>query len=378
MLRRSVAKAMVPDAQPVLPDYGGACLDRVIPALLAPADDAPAWVPAPAVGAAQVVLLVLDGLGWDQLRTRAALAPNLAAMEGGPITSVAPSTTAAALTSLTTSMPPAAHGVVGYRVRLPSDEVLNVLRWRTAGGDARMSVPPAGFQALEPFGGAKPPVVTKAEFVDTGFTTAHLAGSPIHGWRLPSTLVTHVARLLRAGERFVYAYYPGIDTVAHEFGFGPYYDAELTAADRLVGDLLDALPPGAALAVVADHGQVDVGEAVLAPAPEVAELTGLLSGEGRFRWLHALPGLAPELERAAHDRYDACAWVRTRVEAVAEGWFGGPLAADYESRLGDVVLAARDAVAFLDQADTGEYRLRCRHGSLTRAEVLVPLVAARA
>ncbi len=369
---------MVPDVQPVLPAYGRGCLDGVVPALLAPVGEAPAWVPVPVIGADQVVLLVLDGLGWDQLREREALAPTLAAMEGGPITSIAPSTTATALTSLTTASPPAVHGVVGYRVRVPPDEVLNVLRWRTGAGDARLSVPPIGFQPREPFGGAKPPVVTKAEFVATGFSMAHLAGSPIHGWRLPSSLVTHVSRLLRAGERFVYAYYPGVDTVAHEFGFGPFYDAELAAADRLVADLLEVLPAGAALAVVADHGQVDVGDAVIGLAPEVAELTSLLSGEGRFRWLHARPGDTGELERAAHELYDDVAWVRTRAETVAEGWFGGRFAPEVEARLGDVALAAFEPVAFLDQADTGEYRLRCRHGSLTRAEMLVPLVAARA
>jgi hypothetical protein len=279
---------------------------------------------------------------------------------------------------LTTASPPAVHGVVGYRVRVPTDEVLNVLRWRTEAGDARESVTPGEFQPREPFGGTKPPVVTKAEFVDSGFTMAHLAGSPIHGWRLASSLVTHVSRLLRAGERFVYAYYPGIDTVAHEFGFGQFYDAELAAADRLVADLLDVLPPGAALTVVSDHGQVDVGDSVIGLDPELAELTSLLSGEGRFRWLHARPGDAGALEQKAHDLYDGVAWVRTRSQALAEGWFGGRPAPEVEARLGDVVLAAREPVAFLDQADTGEYRLRSRHGSLTRAEMLVPLVAARA
>jgi hypothetical protein len=142
--------------------------------------------------------------------------------------------------------------------------------------------------------------------------------------------------------------------------------------------LLDVLPAGAVLAVVADHGQVDVGDAVIGLAPQVADLTNLLSGEGRFRWLHARPGGVDRLEQAAHDLYDGVAWVRTRREAVAEGWFGGALSPEIEARLGDVVLAARDPVAFLDQADTGEYRLRSRHGSLTPAEMLVPLVAARA
>ena len=42
----------------------------------------------------------------------------------------------------------------------------------------------------------------------------------------------------RRGEPFVYAYYDGIDKVAHEYGLGEHYDAELAAADRLVADML--------------------------------------------------------------------------------------------------------------------------------------------
>ena len=47
---------------------------------------------------------------------------------------MAPSTTATALTSITTGLPPAVHEVVGYRVRVHDDAVLNVLRWRTGAG----------------------------------------------------------------------------------------------------------------------------------------------------------------------------------------------------------------------------------------------------
>jgi hypothetical protein len=46
------------------------------------------------------------------------------------------------------------------------------------------------------------------------------------------------------------------------------------------------------------------------------------------------------------------------------------------SRLGDVALVAKGTHAFVDPADTGPYRLIGRHGSLTRAEMLVPLLAA--
>jgi hypothetical protein len=363
---------------PVLPEYGGACLDGVVPAILGRHRDVPSWFPEALAGADQVVLLVLDGLGWVQLRDRAALAPNLSSMTGGPITTVAPSTTATALTSLTTGAPPSAHGVVGYRVRVEDDQVLNVLRWKTGDVDARERVPPRRFQPLEPFSGAKPAVVTKGEFHDSGFTGAHLAGARMHGWRMPSTLAHTVAQLLASSEPFVYGYYPGVDTVAHQLGLGGAYDAELVAADRLVGDVLAALPSGAALVVVSDHGQVDVGDSVVAVHADVMECARLLSGEGRFRWLHTRPGMHRRLAEEAEQHHGGEAWVRTRDEAEAEGWFGGRLHPEVASRLGDVVLAARRPIAFLDPADTGEVTMRSRHGSLTSGEMFVPLLAARA
>jgi len=363
---------------PVAPDYGGACLTGLVPALLRRLDDPPPWLPAPAAGAEKVVLFVLDGLGWEQLRARRHLAPTLSSMEGGPATTVVPSTTSTALTSLATGAPPARHGVVGYRIKAPNGEILNVLRWSTPTGDARERVAPNLIQPLEPFLGAKPAVVTRAEFAETGFTRAHLSGSELWGWRYPSTMVEHVRALTADGRSFVYAYYPAVDTVAHEYGFGPHYDAELRAADRLVSDLLTALPAGVALVVVADHGQVDVGDRMVPIHPDVLGLTTMLSGEGRFRWLHARPGLAPRLAELARLHHGDAAWVRTREEIVAAGWLGGEPQPHVAARLGDVALVASADVAFVDPADTGTYALRCRHGSLTSAEMLVPVLAARA
>src|SRR5919199_817937 len=285
---------------------------------------------------------------WPATSGRPHLAPTLTAMTGGPITSVAPSTTATALTSLTTGAPPAAHGVLGYRILVPTGEVLNVLRWTTPSGDARENVPPETIQRLEPFGGTKPGVVTKAEFWDSGFSRVHLAGTELHGWRYASTLVVHVASLVREGQPFVYAYYPGVDAVAHEMGFGEAYDAEVAAADRLVGDLLAALPSGTAVVVVADHGQVEVGDRVVPLDGEIASLTALLSGEGRFRWLHAHPSAVDRLTAVARERFRGLAWVSTREELIAEGWLGGRPSEEAALRLGDVALVAHAPIAFMD------------------------------
>jgi len=367
----------VPD--PVVPAYGGACVEGLVPALLNRFEHAPpAWVPEPLAGAEQVVLFVVDGLGWEQLSERDVLAPTLASMTGGPITSVAPTTTATALTSITTGLPPAAHGVLGYRLRVDTGEVMNVLQWRTPSGDARSSIPPARFQTVPAFMGRPVPVVTRAEFASTGFTLAHLGGARLHGWRMPSSMVQEVADLLKAGQGFVYAYYDGVDKVAHEYGIGAHYEAELMATDRLVADLLSVLPPGAALAVTSDHGQVHVGTGGLLLDGDLMEDVTTQSGEGRFRWLHARPGRAPGLAGAARDRYGDVAWVHSREEIVAAGWLGGRPSPGVEDRLGDVALVPFAPVAFLDGAESGEARMVGRHGSLTPAEMWVPLLAAQA
>ena len=137
--------------KPGLPDYAGACITNIVPALLDGTIEAPSWIPSAALEADQVVLLVLDGLGWDQLQARRHLAPTLAALAGGPITSVSPTTTATALTSIATGLTPGEHGVVGYRVAV-DHEVLNILRWTTPAGDARQRIEPGNRVAREALG----------------------------------------------------------------------------------------------------------------------------------------------------------------------------------------------------------------------------------
>ncbi|MEA3075833.1 MAG: hypothetical protein QOF60_741 [Actinomycetota bacterium] len=351
-----------------------------MPALLGPPPRTAPWLPEAARNAEQVVLLVLDGLGWDQLRDRAAHAPTLASMAGGPITSVAPTTTATALCSIVLGMRPCEHGVVGYRMRVAvdgADRVLNVLRWRTSDGDAREAVPPASVQPHEAFAGRDVAVVTRGQFASTGFTTL-LGVKRLAGWTESSSIAVEVGTRLRAGDPFVYAYYDGIDKIAHERGFGPHYDAELRAADRIVADVAAALPPGAALVVTADHGQVEVGDRAVVLESAVLDAVAFTSGENRFLWLHAKPGgdVAALADRCrAEFEAPGLAWVRTRDEVVDGGWYGGPLAPEAAARLGDVALVAREPVAFFDPSDLGSIGLRCRHGSLTAAELRVPLVA---
>lgn len=360
--------------EPVVPDYRGACVSGIVPALAAGADVP--WIPEPAREARQVVLLVIDGLGWDVLRDSPARVPTLAAMSGGPVTTVLPATTAAGLTSITTARPPSEHGLTGYRILL-DDVVLNALRWTT---EPRGTPPdPRLVQRHAPFAGRSVPVVTKGEFARTGFTQAHLRDQPFRGWRTVSTLVEQCRQAVAEGVPLVYAYYPGVDEVAHEFGLhNGFYERELAAADALVAELLSVLPEEAALLVSADHGNVHLEPDAWIETAPLRSLVAHQAGDARFRHLYARKGAQRELAEEAQARWSSVAWVRTRRAVMEEGWLGPePPLGRLAGRIGDVVLAPFAPVGFIDPALPGERGLRSAHGAPTSTEVHVPLVAAR-
>lgn len=367
---------IIPGDLPIIPDYLGANVRGIVPSLLGPGEwetTLPAWFPEPVRHARQVVLLVLDGLGWDQFQANTVHLSALSSLAGRAITTVAPTTTATALSSIATGLTPGEHGLIGYRMMLEG-EVINVLRW-FGEGDRRRSLPPRDVQPFTPFLGVEVPVISPSELEGTAFTEAHLRGSRPVGYRAPSAIAVEVRHQLAAGERFVYAYYGSVDKTAHERGFGEFYEAELRAADRLVGDVLDALRPGAVLLVTADHGQVEVGPNVIDPDPALLAMVAAQSGEGRFRWWHTGRVTPDEVAKAAIDVYGDVAWVVTKEQTLDESWFGPTVAPPVAARLGDVALVAREPVSFNDPADGGAFPLICRHGSLTGAEVLVPLLA---
>ena len=371
---------------PVLPDYRGSCLSNVVPALLGP-PDASDWLPAPVRRAKSVVLLLVDGMGWEQLQDRAELTPVLSAMEGGPITTVAPTTTTTALTSLVTGSAPGEHGLIGYQIYIQG-QVLNALRWTVGSkpSDARRTIVPEQVQTRPAFFGRRVPAVGRSEFQGTGFTRAHLDGADHKGYKLTSSIAVEVQMQVDGGAPLVYAYYDGPDRIAHEYGFGPYLDAEFAEVDRLVAQILAVLPPEAALLVVSDHGQVMVGDKKVELSRDVLAHTAVLSGEARFRWLHARPGRARALHDAATERYRRHGLVVTRQQVLDEGWFGPQMGSEVLSRMGDVALVPSESVAFVEprpesrRSSGGEskpsFQLIARHGSLTSAEVLVPCLAA--
>lgn len=257
--------------------------------------------------------------------------------------------------------------------------VMNTLRWGSDRGDMRKVHPPEQVQPVPPFAGMSIPVLSRQDLESSAFSRAHLRGTEPLGWRAMSSIIEQTRSLLKGGSPFVYAYYDGLDKIAHERGFGPYYEAELRSVDWLVGQLVEALPVGATLAITADHGQVAVGSNIVPLPGEMLQHVDFQSGEGRFRWLHCRRDKVGELLSLAEEHFGDIAWVRSREQILDEEWFGsrGTSSQTEEStrRMGDVALVPFADVSFDDPADSGPFTLECRHGSLTAEEMYVPLLA---
>jgi hypothetical protein len=147
-----------------------------------------------------------------------------------------------------------------------------------------------------------------------------------------------------------------------------------------VESVVEVLPPGGLLAVVADHGMVTAEDSATTDIDaEPALLDGVeaIGGEPRARHVYTRDGATDAVLAAWRATLGPTAWVAARDEAIEAGWFGARVSDAVRPRIGDVVAAARDS-AVLVRRDTEplESSLIGHHGSLTSAEQRVPLLLA--
>jgi hypothetical protein len=104
----------------------------------------------------------------------------------------------------------------------------------------------------------------------------------------------------------------------------------------------------------------------------------LRGGARGARHVYTEPGAADDVLAAWREVLGGKAWVASRAEAVADGWFG-PTDPAFLERIGNVVAAPAESWALVaTEAEPLESALIGMHGSLTPADQLVPLLSFRA
>jgi hypothetical protein len=113
--------------------------------------------------------------------------------------------------------------------------------------------------------------------------------------------------------------------------------------------------------------------------PALRDGVAAVGGEARARHVYVDAGAPDAVLAAWRETLADRAWVATRDEAIAAGWFGENVRDAVRPRIGDVVAAARGTAALVRPGvEPVESALIGQHGSLTSAEQRVPLLLARA
>jgi hypothetical protein len=359
---------------------GRAQLDQVLPSVAA-ALGASGFSNSLALPEAnRYVVMVLDGLGLELLQANADAAPFLSSLSGvDDVVCGVPSTTATSLTSLGVGAQVGVHGVPGYTCRVPGlGRRMNMLVWDQPVDPEEWQPHRTMFERTAA-AGIPTSVVNDAKFEQTGLTLCSQRGVPFHGVRSTWERLDVVVEVIESGPRgLVYTYENSLDHTGHAHGCtSAEWRLQLTAVDAEVRRIRDELPDGTVLLVTADHGMIDLPESGrfdLDAIEELREGVELVAGEARFRHLYAAPGAAADVAGRWREEVGDRAVVALREDAVE--WFG-PIAPEVQGRLGDVVVAALGDFAVFSSKDfPQELALRGFHGSVTEAELRIPLLVA--
>ena len=328
------------------------------------------------------VLIVVDGLGEANLKARAGHARTLAGLQRKRLSTVIPSTTAAALTSLVTGELPGQHGLIGYRIRHPRLGILSPLKdWEgITVADAWQRSTPL-FEVASSLG-IRSYAIGRPAHATGGLTAAILRGAEYLGGQRIADRFALAREALSAGDPSVmYLYVDELDKAGHEFGWeSERWLRRLEQLDAAVDDFLRYLPADVGVVITADHGMVDVADhqqVILDEAAWFDDRISDVAGEPRMRSLYLNdPADAARVAHAVQEAEGTRAWVGTRDQAIAAGWYG-PTESEVSARLGDVLIAARKQVAYYLSTDSEAARAMVgQHGSLSSEERGIPLALA--
>jgi hypothetical protein len=380
-----------------LPDYQGGGIVNLMGSIAAalgvplPYPHLTALPAAELAQARRLVLLVVDGLGYEFLLGHDG---HLRRHLRASLTSVFPSTTASAIPTFLTGLPPQQHGLTGWNMYFREiGTVASPLPFRTRLGHHPLrasGISPAALLGLTPIFDRIPlfcHAVGPQRIIHSDLNVALSGRARRHGYETLEEMFSVIASLVRStGPRsYVYAYWPELDSLAHDYGIA---SAEVAAAfaalDSAYGRFLEDIQgSGSLVLVTADHGFIDtVADDVvdLDTHPELRETLRLpLCGEPRAAYCYVRPGRTAEFEAYVRGRLAKRALLMKSEETIRLGWFGpGEAHPELPGRVGDYTLIALGRTCLRDWVPGEErYAHIGVHGGLSAAEMRVPLIFAR-
>lgn len=358
----------------------------------------------------KVVLLVVDGFGFNQYLNHHKTNPFLnklpKASEVFPLTSVYPSQTTNALTTLNTGITPQQHGLFEYFIYLKETGIINALRFERI-STKKSKLTEQGYDPHLMYNGGNIQQKLEEEGIKT-YTHMHesnasaactklvFEGSTIISSHKTSDAIVKLRKNLEQNSgAYFFVHIETLDTIAHEYGpQSEEYNAELEAITFLLQkELVEKITPQAAketlLLITADHGEIQVEPqqttylSLNSHPIQNAEIGKhrkkiMPTGSPRDIFLHVKPHKLEETKEALQKSIGHKAQVVEMQEALKSGLFGyGEPSMDFLDRTGNLlVLPLGRETLWFEHRSGRKIPLQGQHGGLSPDEMLVPFAAA--
>ena len=330
----------------------------------------------------KVAVILVDGLGVEQIKQRAGHAPWLnSLLNNSTIThSAFPATTTVNIGSFSTGLLPGDHGLIGHLVwdRF-HDERMNLLVGWSERTDPLVwqPHPTIAQQAVEL--GIAANVVGASEYRNTPYTLATMRGAQYHAAESWSDRFSTALEILSKPEQSIsYIYLPELDKYGHKNGWtSSGYATMLEDLDALVRSFVSRLPKDCGLIITADHGMVETTkekQLILDDYLESSGHTEFYGGDTRAGFVYlddpsSIDQVVSDLQPVSY-AFDA---VSTQ-SAIAAGWFG-PIGHEAKARLPELMLLAKSNYTLFHTQyfKARSFEMISHHGALSPAETRIPL-----
>ena len=376
------------------PDYHGGSLVNLMASLRERfADHAGEYVPLKSTQLDladydQVVLLVIDGLGFEYLQESLSWLKHHCLQS---LTSVFPSTTAASITTFLTGVAPQQHGLTGWFTYLSQlEQVTTVLPFTARGSQSVLSEQghdigklyghPIFFDQLK----TESYIVSPHWILRSDFNRAHAGQAHSVGYDTLDEMGDAIAHLLTSGkkQKYIYAYWPEFDHLSHVHGntseqVKQHFALLSSALDRL---LKQSRGRRSLILITADHGFIyTTPENVITinDHPRLQECLRLpLCGEPRTAYCYLHPDMREQFTDYVRNEFTEHLELVDSNELIEQGVFGlGEPHPDLHNRVGDVTLIMKDNYVVKDWLDSEQRFFHYGvHGGTSELEMYVPLV----
>jgi hypothetical protein len=359
-------------------------------------------------GTGKVILIIIDGFGYDQWLRYHKQHEFLAKLTHrgvvSPITTVFPSTTANAITTINSGLTPQEHGLPEWYVYFREiDMIINTVHFKPLGSKRQDELLEIGVNPKTLYDGNTIYQALKKEDVKTftfineayaysAYSKLIFKGSTINPAISNSDLIVRLRKHLEKekGPAYYYVYLGSLDSIEHEYG--PHteeYYAELSSISFLLEkELVEKIDKKTAkeslLIVTSDHGQLNVNprETVylngyprlvqnFQKSPEGRVI--FPTGSPRDVFLHVKPDKIQEIHGFLCQKLGEKAVIMETEEGIGRGLFGiGEPSAEFIDRVGNLlILPKENHTIWYEHPNGRKFDLLGHHGGLSREEILV-------